>query len=126
MACALLLHESQVDAAEVSRMRLSCTDVFLSGCYTGWRPMKVGGLVLEGDDILGLPGAFLEAGARAVIVSLTPADDRAARELAVQYHRGRLAGAAPMEALARAQQAQLGERKIPEWAWAGFVAYACD
>ena len=126
MACALVLCESQLDAAEISRVQLSCADVFLSGCYTGWRPTEVGGLVLEGDDILGLPGAFLEAGARAVIVSLTPADDRAAREIAVRYHRGRLRGEAPMAALAGAQADLLREGAIPEWAWAGFVAYACE
>src|SRR5262249_44592943 len=94
----LLLTGARVDAAELARMRLPFDEVILTACSTGRRPTAVGDVTLSGDDILGLPGALLEAGVTTVLVSITEAADGAARELAVRYHRHRLRGLRPLAA----------------------------
>lgn len=122
----LLLTGSRVDAGEIANLSIYYGDVVLSACSTGWRPTRVGELVLEGDDLLGLPAAFLEAGAAAVLVSIPPADDEAASRLTVAYHRSRKAGGTPMESLRTAQMEMLEAGEYPEWSWAGFVLYGCS
>lgn len=78
MSSGLLLADvAKVDAAEVARGSLPFDEVVLSGCSTGWRPTRVGGVELAGDDTVGLPAAFLEAWVRSVLVSVPPAADLA-------------------------------------------------
>lgn len=125
MNSGLFLFDSKLDAAEIAGLRLNYNDVVLSACNTGWRPVEVEGIVLQGDDILGLPAAFLEAGARSVLVSIPQAGDGAARDLTVLYHRHRLGGRSPMAALQAAQQAMLASSHGP-WDWVGFVLYGCQ
>ncbi len=119
----LLLTDARIDASEISRLSLRYTDVVLSACNTGWRPVEVQGVSLEGDEILGLPAAFLEAGARSVLVSIPPADDRAAARLMLGYLQNRLAGESPMGALRSSEIEMLSKNEHPEWSWSGFVLY---
>lgn len=121
----LLFSDSRVDAGEIARLRIAYADVVLSACSTGWRPVEVDGVVLEGDDFLGLPAAFLEAGAGAVLVSVPPADDRAAAAFTTAYHRSRVDGETPLHAFRNAQLAMVASGEHPVWSWSGFVLYGC-
>jgi CHAT domain-containing protein len=81
--------------------------------------------VLNGDDILGIPGAFLEAGAGSVLLSITQAQGQAARALTTHYHRRRAAGDSPLRAV-RAAQVHMLETAIAPGAWTGFTLYGCQ
>lgn len=118
----LLLADAKLDAAEIARRPLPAEEVVLSACSTGWRPDAVAGQVLEADEVLGLPGAFLEAGARTVLVSVPKAEGSSARALVTAYHRARLAGHAPLPAWQAAQRELLAAGTAPAL-WAGFALY---
>jgi CHAT domain-containing protein len=119
----LLLSGSKVDAGELAQCRLTPDELVLSACSTGWRPQQVRELILAGDDALGLPAAALEAGARAVVVSITKAADEPARDLAVAYHRKRRSGLAPAAALNAAQRELFAAGEHEPWTWIGMTAY---
>ncbi|MGZ4852704.1 MAG: CHAT domain-containing protein, partial [Halobacteriota archaeon] len=91
----LLMTDTKVDAAEIARSALRYDEVVLSACSTGYRPTEVQGIALSGDDILGLPGAFLEAGIRSILVSIPKASDPAAFEFMTRYHEKRTDGLSP-------------------------------
>lgn len=124
MSSGLLLSDAKIDAAEIANQPLRWAEVVLSACNSGWRPMQVGGVSLVGDDILGLPAAFLEAGASSVLVSIPEAGDRASRELTVKYHEERLKGNSPMAALQVAQKYMLNSGSHQPCHWMGFVVYS--
>ncbi|MFO1534635.1 MAG: CHAT domain-containing protein [Thermoplasmatota archaeon] len=119
----LLLRDGRMDASEIAAMTLPFQDVVLSACFTGWRAQRVQDIPLHGDDVVGLPGAFLEAGGSAVVVSIPAADDEMARRMMVLYHGNRIEGQEPARALAAAQRTLL--REEPELAYTvlGFTAY---
>ena len=119
----LLMSDAKVDAAEIARARLRYDEVILSACSTGYRPTSVGGIVLSGDDILGLPGAFLEAGARSVLVSIPPARDDVALQFMTIYHEQRAAGTPPLPALRATQQTLLADKNFVPALWMGFTVY---
>jgi len=74
--------------------------VVLSACDTANRRVR------GGDGVQSLARAFLFAGARAVVASLWPVDDRAASQTMTELYRGALAeGLAPPAALRRAKLA---------------------
>jgi CHAT domain-containing protein/predicted Zn-dependent protease len=123
MNSGLLLFDSKLDAAEVARSHLPFDEVVLSACSTGWRPTEVAGVVLNADEILGIPGAFLEAGAKSVLVSIPKADGAGARALTTHYHRQRVAGKTPLRAMQSAQKHMISSGMAPG-AWAGFALYA--
>jgi CHAT domain-containing protein len=122
MSSGLLLADAKVDAAEVARAALPFDEVVLSACSTGWRPTEVGDIVLTADEILGMPAGFLEAGVKAVLVSISKAEGQAARALTTHYHRGRTAGEPPLRALQDAQKRMLASGR-PPGAWVGFALY---
>lgn len=124
MSSGLLLHDSKVDAAELARAALAFNEVVLSACSTGWRPAEVGDLVLDADEILGIPAGFLESGANSVLVSISKAEGKAARALTTHYHRRRVAGDTPLHAFRSAQRHLLAQG-IPPGTWLGFTLYGC-
>jgi CHAT domain-containing protein len=124
MNSGLLLFDSKVDAAQVARAPLPFDEVVLSACSTGWRPTKVGAVVLTADEILGIPAGFLEAGVKSVLVSIPQAEGQAARALTTHYHRRRILGDPPLLALQAAQK-QMLDSGVPPWKWAGFALYGC-
>ena len=88
----------------------------LSGCSSA------GGRALSGEGMLGLTGAFLAAGPRAVVASLWDVDDAATASLMQSFY-GRLAdGATVAGALAAAQRDLAGRAATAAPCyWAGFV-----
>ncbi|MDQ3485236.1 MAG: CHAT domain-containing protein, partial [Actinomycetota bacterium] len=124
MASALAVTDGFVDAAEMLRRGVRRREIVLTGCSTGWRPHRVGKMDLLGDDVLGLPGALMEGGAAALMLSITPAADEPMRRLSVAYHRARLSGLTPLQSLASAQRERLSAGD-PAWGWCGAVVYGC-
>ncbi len=125
MNSGLYMADGKVDAAEIARSRLPFAEVVMSACSTGWRPSTVAGVTLVGDDILGLPGAFLEAGVRSVLVSIPKAVEAAAADFVIQYHRHRASGESPLHAYRNAQLAMLEDATHPPALWVGFALYGC-
>lgn len=125
MSSAIYMADAKVDAAEIARARTVFSEVVLSGCSTAYRPASVGDVQLAGDDCLGLPGAFLEAGARNLLVSIPEADDEATEKFMLHYHRARSAGTQPLEAYRQAQVAMLGDERIKPHRWTGMTMYGC-
>jgi CHAT domain-containing protein len=126
MHSGLLLKDSRVDASEIARSSIRFDEVVLSACSSGWRPLEVQDIELSGDDILGLPGAFLEAGARSVLVSIPYADDEAAYRFMVLYHEFRSQGRTPMTALQETQIRMLEDSRYEPFTWVGFTVYGCQ
>jgi hypothetical protein len=119
----LLLRDGKVDASEIARMRLAYHEVVLSTCSSGHRATAVDGIPLTGDDVVGLVGAFLEAGIRAVVVSITRARDDASHAFMTTYHSHRAAGSTPVAALRETQLQMLEDATYAPGLWAGFVVY---
>lgn len=113
--------DGRLEVNEVFGLALSGQLVILSACQTA---LASGALadVPPGDDWVGLVQAFLHAGARSVVASLWPVEDRATGELMEQFHKRLATGISPVTALADAQRALI---RHPATArpvyWAGFI-----
>lgn len=130
---------SHSEVPERSRIALSCVDardqvletcdlyfvdavnlelcgqvVVLSACETA------GGRSLDGEGILGLPWAFLHAGASTVVTSLWQVADEHTAELMSSFHRHLSAGEGPATALRQAKLERLDVGAEPS-AWAPFI-----
>lgn len=86
----------------IARLGLSADLVTLSACTSGTTQ------VVPGDELLGLPRAFLYAGAPAVVCALWETHDLVALLVMDGFYRGMLAGKAPAAALRDAQVAVRG------------------
>jgi CHAT domain-containing protein len=100
-------------------------EVVLSACSTAWRPQSTRDLNLSGDDALGLPASFLEAGARFLLASIPPVRAKAAHAFTVAWHRHRRAGQSPLQAYRTVQLDSLAAQPDMVYAWAGMTAYGC-
>jgi CHAT domain-containing protein len=100
--------DGRLEAHEVFGLRLNADLIVLSACETG----LASGLrydVPPGDDWVGLVRAFLHAGARSVVASLWPVDDRATAMLMERFYTGLESGRSKARSLADAQRALLSE-----------------
>ena len=88
--------------------------IVLSACETA------GGRRLAGEGILGLPRAFLRAGASTVVASLWRVADEPTSELMIAFHRLLRDGEGPAAALRKAKLELIGSGQ-PASAWAPFV-----
>jgi CHAT domain-containing protein len=100
-------------AASVLRRRLVCELAVLSCCSTG------GGRIISGEGVLGLPRAFLAAGARAVCATHWPVVDASGPPLMIEMYRRLASGDEPHDALRAAQLAQANAELSPDH-WAGY------
>ena len=123
MNSGLLFSDTRVDASEIARAGLQYDELILIACSTGFRPTEVQGIVLSVDDILGLPGALLEAGVRSVLVSIPPAREDASQRFMTLYHESRAEGISPLHAFQETQLAMLQDSDYPPYLWAGFTLY---
>ena len=110
-------------AEEAAGLDLEDTEwVVLSGCDTGVGDIKAG------EGLLGLRRAFQEAGARTLIASLWPVDDREARLWMASLYRARFverkgtAESARAAALQRLRARRASGKSTHPFYWAGFVA----
>jgi CHAT domain-containing protein/tetratricopeptide (TPR) repeat protein len=96
-------------------VRLDSELIVLSGCETGL------GRLQGGEGLLGLTRAFFFAGARSLLVSLWPIEDRSTSVLMESFYRGLIQGLPKDEALRRAQARFLeGGAGAHPYFWAGF------
>ncbi len=130
MSSGLLLADGRIDAGDILLRHLPYTEVVLSSCSSGWRPTVVRDIdptgrddvVLMGDDALGLPAAFLEAGASSALVSIPQAQDGVTKAFVEVYHVLRRSGCTPIAALHGAQKTML-QLEITPALWIGFTVY---
>ena len=106
-----------VQALAISRLHLPADLVVLSACRTAL------GKEVPGEGLVGLPHAFLQAGASRVITSHWQVSDRATAELMIRFHRAlRQDRLGPAAAL---RQAQRDLRREPAWGapyhWGGLT-----
>jgi len=99
---------------DVATLDLCGQLVVLSACDTA------GGRLVPGEGILGLPRAFLHAGAATVVASLRRVADEPTAELMAAFHRHLRAGAGPAAALRKAKLERIDAGHPPS-AWAAFV-----
>jgi CHAT domain-containing protein len=109
------LADGHLNALDCFELELDCALVTLSACESGR------GLVDAGDEQIGLPRAFLYAGARAVLFSLWRIDDRATHELMQSFYAELRSGTARGAALRAAQLAMLRGSDAHPWLWAALV-----
>jgi CHAT domain-containing protein/tetratricopeptide (TPR) repeat protein len=104
-------------AEEIGLMDLHGTDlVVLSACETGLGDVRLG------EGVSGLRRAFRYAGARTLVMSLFPVEDRATRRLMGRFYHNLKAGRGKLEAL-RGAQLETMRRKgsAHPFYWASFV-----
>ena len=104
-------------AKDIETLDLSADLVVLSACGTAL------GKEIRGEGVVGLPQAFLSAGASRVIVSVWDVDDRATADLMTRFYEHLLTeDSSSSEALREAQifLKKRPGRSAPKY-WAGFV-----
>ena len=97
-------------------LKLSAALAMLSACDTFKGELRT-------DGVVGISRAFLAAGASSLGVSLWPVDDRATRELMVQFYRRYLEGAGAAAAMRGAMRAMIEAKRWSPKQWAAFVVY---
>jgi CHAT domain-containing protein/tetratricopeptide (TPR) repeat protein len=113
----LLLADAALGLEEVRRDSLAAELVTLSACETA-RGRRV-----RGEGIIGLPHAFLSAGARGVVVTLWAVTDESAARFMGDFYASMRAGAEPAEAMRGARRARIaaGGAEAHPSRWAPFV-----
>ena len=106
--------DGRLRIAEISSLQLQHPMVVLSACQSA------GGVVLQGEGVLGLTRAFFEGGARTVVGNLWPVEDREAAVLVDHFYRHLTAGLSASDALAQAQRERWGAGDSTA-AWASLV-----
>jgi CHAT domain-containing protein len=89
----LIMAGSRLGLDDVRRLDLTAELVTLSACETAL------GRRVRGEGVVGLPYAFLAAGARGVVVTLWRIDDRATAEFMKRFYRELREGTSPADAL---------------------------
>lgn len=112
----VVLADRGLDLATIRRLRLRADLVTLSACETAL------GQRVHGEGVIGLPHAFLSAGARGAVVTLWRVEDRAAGEFMRDFYASLHAGTDPAHALLAVRQRQLApESGAHPSRWAAFV-----
>jgi CHAT domain-containing protein/tetratricopeptide (TPR) repeat protein len=111
---AICLGERFLLAHDVASLSLDLDLVVLSGCETG-RSLSTGG-----DELIGLPRAFLGAGARSVLGTLWPVGDDDAAGFMHSFYNQVASGASARHALTAARREALATTSDPV-AWAAFT-----
>lgn len=111
----LQLADGQLTAEAIHHLPLSDKVVVLASCSSGLQRS------MGEDETLGLPRAFLAAGASAVVMNLWPADDVASVGLMTQFHAN-LKTLTPNQALRAAQLEMMHVHRHP-LLWAAPVVF---
>lgn len=101
--------------AEIFDQNISASLVTLSACESGL------GKVTQSSEVLGMPRAWMYAGAPSVVASLWKVDDRATSQLMINFYRN-LKTMNKAESLRAAQLAMIKEGYRP-FHWAAFCLY---
>jgi hypothetical protein len=101
-----------VQSREISELALGPAVVVLASCRSA------SGLGLRGEGVVGLGRSFFEAGAHAVVGSLSPLRDDDSSALLASLYRRLADGSSLSEAMAGARRERI-EAGAPPAAWAG-------
>ena len=113
--------DGRLQVADVYGMSLDARLVVLSACQTGLGSGMLAD-VPAGDEWVSLSQSFLMAGARNVLATLWPVEDRSTAELMKAFYEELAAGAPEDVALASAQRRAIRNSKWPlPFHWAAFV-----
>jgi CHAT domain-containing protein len=108
--------EGFVRVGDIYALKLSADLIVLSSCDSGL------GRDLSSEGIIGLPRAFLRAGARSVVATLWKVDDAATADFMKKFYSHFSRGETPASAL---RKAQLQMQRQTNWSepyyWAAFV-----
>ena len=117
--------DGRFEVHELLELTIDADLVFLSGCETG---LGIAGssVFAPGEDYATLSQAFVLAGARNVVATLWPVEDRASAELASGFYEA-LAEHDAAAALAEAQRALLAQEgwRAPYY-WAAYQVAGID
>jgi CHAT domain-containing protein len=113
----LVLAGGNLALPDIRRLTLTADLATLSACETAL------GRGVRGEGVIGLPHAFLSAGARGAVVSLWRVGDRSAGAFMQEFYAELAAGRAPAEALRVVRRRWIGEAPPhgSPAAWAAFV-----
>ncbi|MEP7366379.1 MAG: CHAT domain-containing protein [Acidobacteriota bacterium] len=103
---------------EIAGLHLDAEIVTLSACQTGLGP------VIRGEGVIGLSQAFMQAGARRVVVSLWEVNDLTVPGFMVTFYRQSLAGKTFSDALRDAKLSMIRSNTLAyrhPYFWAPFV-----
>jgi CHAT domain-containing protein len=109
----LRLADGHLTALDSFDLELDCALVTLSACESGR------GMVAPGDEQIGLPRAFLYAGARSVVHNLWRIDDRVTRLMMTEFYDRLQRGLGRAAALREAQLACMHTEGTHPFLWAG-------
>ena len=118
----LVLAGSNLELPAIRRLDLRADLVTLSACETGL------GRRIRGEGIIGLPYAFLAAGARATLVTLWRVADRSAADFMREFYQEVHAGRTPADALLTVRHRWIsagGDAAHPSH-WAPFILVGAD
>jgi CHAT domain-containing protein len=112
----LRLADGQLNPSDVFNLELDGALVTLSACETGR------GVVMGGDELIGLSRGFLYAGAATVVQSLWRVEDGSTARMMEQFYQGLCAGQSRGAALRQAQRELLAnpETGVHPYFWAPF------
>ena len=102
---------------EIYNLQLNADLVVLSGCQTGR------GSVSRGEGLLGLPRIFFYTGARTVVSTLWPIEDRSAARLMQDFYGRMNQGKNAADALRNAKKRMIAKGKSHPFYWAPYVLY---
>jgi tetratricopeptide (TPR) repeat protein len=104
------LANGRLDLPAIRRLRLSAELVTISACETALGPR------VRGEGVIGLPHAFLSAGARGTLVTLWRVADRSTAEFMTDFYRAMSTGQSPSAALLAVRRAWVKDRHPAYWA----------
>ena len=119
----LYLARETLEGLDIPFLPLQASLVILSACSSGQRAIAGRGMAeLPGDDLFGLPAAFLTGGVREIIASLYPIESKPARFICQRLHQHLLEGQPTDLALQAAicdyiEQARVLKRRPYYWAF---------
>ena len=129
MEVQLFLHDGPIDGLDIGALALDCDLVVLAACFAAKRATSARGLArLPADTVYGLQAAFREAGARAVVAPLWPANDGATPAFTGALSVALRGGHTPAEAFRLAMRrywegANLIEREVGFWGCFTLIAF---
>jgi CHAT domain-containing protein len=101
--------------SDIHDLKLSADLVVLSSCESAL------GKDMGSEGIIGLPRAFLDAGAKRLIASLWKVDDEGAAAFMTSFYKALNAGTSPAAALSQAQRKLKRDPRFQDpYFWAGF------